>query len=177
MHIILFKKKDDKYEYRVGSQGTKISGGEKQRISIARMLMTKPKLMLLDEATSSLDAESEAIVQAALDELINDNKCTVIIVAHRLSTVVNADKIVVIDDGEVIEEGNHNQLMNNKKVYARLVDRQINLKAKMKQKLANSKDPNARPIKDDDFDTIDKLIDQMKKKKNSDPKKNNTNAP
>merc|ERR1712154_159218 len=118
--------------------------GQKQRIAIARMLMKRPKLLFLDEATSNLDAESEALVQAAIDKTIwydrksNDDDeeeektdlgfkaNAVLLVAHRLSTVINADKIAVIDKGKIVEFGNHEELLKNKEgVYHKLVERQI----------------------------------------------------
>merc|ERR1711997_142091 len=162
---------DDGYDSRMGSRGTRVSGGQKQRISIARMLMAKPKLMLLDEATSALDAESEALVQAALDSAIAEYKCTLVIVAHRLSTVVNADKICVVDDGMIVEEGTHEELISLKGIYSSLVQRQINLRTKMKQKVDKMKygDDVKNDADDDeddaDFDNIDKLIDQIKAEK------------
>ena len=128
------QKFDDKYLCKIGEDGTKLSGGQKQRVSIARMLMKKPSLMILDEATSSLDAESEALVQAALDIAIKDQESTVILIAHRLSTVIDADQIVVIDDGQVIEYGTHLQLIEKNGLYAKLVDRQLNLQKKMEEK-------------------------------------------
>lgn len=114
------------------------------RIAIARMLMRKPKVLILDEATSSLDTQSEALVQAAIDKSIwhdeNDNEsdnkvnhhsaCAVILVAHRLSTVINADKIAVIDKGQIVELGNHEELLKIENgVYHRLVSRQIQREA------------------------------------------------
>ena len=100
----------------VGSRGSQLSGGQKQRIAIARAITRNPKLLLLDEATSALDSESERIVQAALDELLNrkDNAAdrrTTVVVAHRLSTIKNADVIVVMSKGEIVEQGSYNELM------------------------------------------------------------------
>jgi len=101
----------DKFQTQVGSKGTQLSGGQKQRIAIARAILRNPHILLLDEATSALDGESEAIVQAALDDLLVKQKRTTIIVAHRLSTVRNADKIVVLDKGIVVETGKYDELM------------------------------------------------------------------
>lgn len=116
---------EDGYLTRVGDRGQRLSGGQKQRIAIARCLLRKPKLLLLDEATSALDAENEAQVQAALDALIWTGEHTVVLVAHRLSTVINAHAIMVIDGGAVREQGTHAELLARSGVYAQLVSRQL----------------------------------------------------
>eukprot|EP01083_Nonionella_stella_P261598 890519_1 len=171
---------DEKYDTKMGSRANRCSGGQKQRISIARMLMSKPKIMLLDEATSSLDAESEALVQAAMERECEQSNCTLVIVAHRLSTVVNADKICVVDEGQVVESGTHEELLEMKGIYASLVERQINLRSKMKEKLEKIKNGENNDEKedekdDDDFDNIDKLIDQIKAEKEEKVKKEKEN--
>lgn len=107
---------EEGYLTRVGERGLRLSGGQKQRIAIARAFLRQPRLLLLDEATSALDAQSEAQVQAALDRLMaeqHNQRCTVIVVAHRLSTVINANKIAVVKDGLIQEEGTHAELMQS----------------------------------------------------------------
>jgi len=113
------------YDTLVGERGVKLSGGQKQRIAIARALIRKPKVLLLDEATSALDAESEHQVQQALDTLIKSGQQTVIVVAHRLSTIRDADEIIVMKHGEVKERGNHASLLALDGVYKNLVSRQL----------------------------------------------------
>jgi ABC-type multidrug transport system fused ATPase/permease subunit len=95
----------------VGERGIKLSGGQRQRIAIARAILKDPKILILDEATSSLDAESEKLVQEALDKLMQNR--TSIIIAHRLSTIRDVDCIYVLENGKIIEQGDHNDLMTN----------------------------------------------------------------
>jgi ABC-type multidrug transport system fused ATPase/permease subunit len=113
----------DGYATVIGERGAKLSGGQKQRIALARALLADPRVLILDEATSNLDAESEAAVQAALARLMQDR--TTIIVAHRLSTVRDADRIVVIDGARVVEQGGHDELMARRGTYHRLVEHQL----------------------------------------------------
>lgn len=103
------------YETVVGEKGAKLSGGERQRIAIARAILKDPKILVLDEATSSLDNRSEALIQEALETLMGNR--TTFIVAHRLSTIHKADQIIVLDKGEIVETGQHEDLMNNKNLY------------------------------------------------------------
>ncbi|KAK4252539.1 hypothetical protein QN277_014526 [Acacia crassicarpa] len=113
----------DKYKTHVGERGVRLSGGQKQRIAIARALLMDPKILLLDEATSALDAESEYLVQGALDRLMKGR--TVLVIAHRLSTVKSADRVVVVSDGEIVESGTHEELISNNSVYSALISRQL----------------------------------------------------
>ncbi len=113
----------DGYATMIGERGTKLSGGQKQRVALARALLANPRVLILDEATSNLDAESEAAVQAALARLMEDR--TTIIVAHRLSTVRDADRIVVIEGARIVEQGCHDELMAKRGTYHRLVEHQL----------------------------------------------------
>jgi ATP-binding cassette subfamily B protein len=106
----------DGYETVVGERGYRLSGGEKQRLAIARVLLKNPSIVILDEATSHLDAENELLVQQALDKALSGR--TSLVIAHRLSTVRNADLIVVIDDGSVVEKGQHSHLITTGGLYA-----------------------------------------------------------
>lgn len=108
---------------KVGEKGVKLSGGQRQRLAIARALLKNPGILLLDEATSSLDSESEAQVQEALERLMNNR--TTFIIAHRLSTVQHADRIVVIDDGNIVQQGTHNELMAKGGLYKQLYEMQF----------------------------------------------------
>tara|TARA_B100001057_G_scaffold453657_1_gene498651 strand:- start:6871 stop:8607 length:1737 start_codon:yes stop_codon:yes gene_type:complete len=113
----------NKYETLIGENGVRLSGGEKQRLSIARAMMKKSSIILLDEATSSLDSETETKIQEAL-KVLTKNKTTIVI-AHRLSTILNSNKIYVIDDGNIIGDGNHEELMNNSELYRSFYEKQI----------------------------------------------------
>jgi len=113
----------DGYQTMVGERGVRLSGGQKQRIAIARALLKNPSVLLLDEATSNLDSESEHLVQEALDRLMKNR--TVLVIAHRLSTVKNANQIVVMKDGLIVERGTHSELLANDSTYAQLVSRQL----------------------------------------------------
>lgn len=110
------------YETNIGDGGNKLSGGQKQRISIARAVLKNPPILILDEATSALDTESEKLVQEALYKLMENR--TSMVIAHRLSTIQNADEIVVLQDGEIAERGSHQQLLEQKGIYRRLVEMQ-----------------------------------------------------
>ncbi len=110
------------YQTNIGDRGSKLSGGQRQRLCIARAVLSNPPIMLLDEATSALDTESEKLVQDALNNLMKNR--TSLIIAHRLSTIQNADEIVVLENGKIIEQGNHQQLMAHNGLYRKLIDMQ-----------------------------------------------------
>ena len=112
-----------KYETIIGENGFRLSGGEKQRLSIARAILKKSPIILLDEATSSLDAETESKIQKAVNFLTQGR--TTIVIAHRLSTILNSDKIYVINKGSVVGEGKHTELLNTSDVYKNFYDKQI----------------------------------------------------
>ena len=107
----------------MGERGVKLSGGQRQRVAIARALLKNPRILILDEATSSLDSESEALVQAALETLMVGR--TTFVIAHRLSTIRNADRILVVDDGRITQQGTHDELMRSGGTYRDLYERQF----------------------------------------------------
>ena len=112
-----------KYDTLIGENGVRLSGGEKQRLSIARAMMKKSSIILLDEATSSLDSETESKIQDAL-KILTKNKTTIVI-AHRLSTILNSNSIYVIDKGEIIDSGSHKALMEKSDLYKNFYEKQI----------------------------------------------------
>ncbi len=114
----------DGFDTIVGDRGSRLSGGQRQRISIARAVITEPEILILDEATSALDTESEQLVQQALDNLLSTDYCTKLVVAHRLSTVRNANRIYVLHEGEIVETGTHDQLLEKGGYYAKLLKMQ-----------------------------------------------------
>ena len=117
------EKLPNKYETIIGENGIKLSGGQKQRLSIARAILKDSSIILLDEATSSLDSDSEAVIQKAIENLIKNK--TTIIIAHRLSTIMNCDKILVFDNGQIVAEGTHEFLVNNSLIYKNLYQKQV----------------------------------------------------
>ena len=116
-------KLENKFETKIGENGVKLSGGEKQRLSIARAFLKNSKIILLDEATSSLDSETEEKIQKALEKLTSNK--TTIVIAHRLSTILNSNKIYVLDKGNVVDQGKHDELLENSKIYKNFYNRQI----------------------------------------------------
>jgi ABC-type multidrug transport system fused ATPase/permease subunit len=137
----------DGYRTRIGERGSRISGGQRQRLAIARVFLRKPKIILLDEATSALDENSQEAVQKALAVLIKESQSTVVMVAHRLSTVINADSICVIDKGRVLEKGSHEELASKPGgIYASMVSKQLSKKGDLlDQEEENLEGDNAVP--------------------------------
>ena len=121
---------EEKYDTPVGEKGVKLSGGQKQRIALARALLTNPQLLILDEATSNLDSESEDLIQTALKDIYKNR--TTIVIAHRLSTILDADNIIVLEDGKIVEQGNYKELLKKNGRFAAMYNRQME-KNKMTQ--------------------------------------------
>ncbi|CAF2002613.1 unnamed protein product [Rotaria magnacalcarata] len=167
----------NKYETLVGERGAALSGGQKQRIAIARALLRDPRILLLDEATSSLDNESEKIVQEAL-ERASQNRTTLVI-AHRLSTIRRADKIIVMKKGEIVEEGDHESLMNIQGLYFNLAKQQNLRQPEEVESKLEDKDMNTLMITDQPNDisiddSYDLLVNDDKNKIETKEKKENT---
>ena len=117
------EKLPQKYDTQIGEDGVRLSGGEKQRISIARAILKETPIILLDEATSSLDAETEDKIQKGLSYLTKNK--TTLVIAHRLSTILNSEKIFVIDKGNLVSEGTHEELLNKSSIYKNFYEKQI----------------------------------------------------
>jgi subfamily B ATP-binding cassette protein MsbA len=117
------KEQPEGFETIIGEKGVRLSGGQRQRIAIARGILKNPPILILDEATSSLDTESEHLVQTAIDNLMADR--TVLVIAHRLTTVENADSILVMDSGQIVASGTHQELLSQEGIYTRLYNKQF----------------------------------------------------
>jgi len=120
------EKMPEGYNSLIGEHGTKVSGGQKQRIAIARAILKNAPILVLDEATSALDTPTEALIQESINEVLKISHATTIVIAHRLSTLLNTDRIIVFDQGKIVEDGNHTKLLIKNGVYARLWDAQVN---------------------------------------------------
>jgi ATP-binding cassette subfamily B protein/subfamily B ATP-binding cassette protein MsbA len=129
----------EQYETTIGERGVKLSGGQQQRLAIARAVLASPQILILDEATSNLDTESEQLIQASMAALLAGR--TTFVIAHRLSTIRRADLILLMEDGRVIERGTHEQLMSAGGTYYRMVKRQMEFSAEGNQDLALELDP------------------------------------
>lgn len=144
------------YDTRIGERGGLLSGGQKQRIAIARSVISEPKILLLDEATSALDPHAEGIVQQALDRASKNR--TTIVIAHKLKTVRNADKIVVLSKGTIMEQGRHDELVAAGDIYARLVKAQdLTAAAAAHDGSETSDSQEADEIKEKDLDRVQSL--------------------
>jgi len=121
--IEFIEKLDEKFDSEIGEDGVTLSGGQRQRLSIARAIAKDSPILILDEATSSLDSATEKLVQSAINKIQQGR--TTIIIAHRLSTIQNADRIIVLKDGEIIEQGSHNELLEISGEYSKLNQQQI----------------------------------------------------
>jgi ATP-binding cassette subfamily B protein len=126
----------DGLQTELGERGVRLSGGQRQRIAIARAILRNPPILLLDEATSALDAQSEQMVQQALERLMENR--TTLVIAHRLATVLQADRILVIDQGHLVAQGNHAELMEQGGLYARLADLQFGTESKAAEAAASA---------------------------------------
>ena len=135
-HAEFIASQPEGYETLVGNRGLKLSGGEKQRISIARVILKNPKILILDEATSALDSISENAIQDALDQLMKGR--TSIVIAHRLSTILKADKILVVNKGIIAEEGTHEELLALGGIYKELYETQFRLVLDMEASHGNT---------------------------------------
>jgi len=133
----------DGYHAPVGERGLKLSGGEKQRVAIARVILKEPRILLFDEATSALDTHTEREIQASLEEVAENR--TTLMIAHRLSTVIHADEILVLDDGRIIERGNHAQLIAHDGMYAAMWRRQQEADQRAAELAAVAGDPPEAP--------------------------------
>jgi len=127
----------DKYDTLVGEKGVTLSGGQKQRVTIARTLLKNPRILILDDSTSSVDTQTEAEIRKALNNLMENR--TTFIIAHRIQSVMNADTIVVLDKGEIVEIGKHEELVSGNGMYRKIYDIQTRIEEELEQEIAAAK--------------------------------------
>jgi len=126
----------DGYDTLVGEKGVTLSGGQKQRVAIARTLLKDPRILILDDATSSVDTETESVIREALERLMQGR--TTFIIAHRIQSVMNADLILVLDRGRIVQRGTHDQLVTREGIYRQIYDRQVRIEVELEKELAEA---------------------------------------
>jgi ATP-binding cassette subfamily B protein len=146
------------YNAMVGERGLKLSGGEKQRVAIARTILKNPAILLLDEATSSLDTYTEQEIQTALKEISRNR--TTLVIAHRLSTIIDADEIVVLDKGRIVERGDHSELLDQNGLYAGLWNRQREAE-EARERLARALDERGRTAEEEALGVVAEHDDKV----------------
>ena len=124
----------DGYDTLVGEKGVTLSGGQKQRVAIARTLLKDPRILILDDATSSVDTETESVIREALERLMQGR--TTFVIAHRIQSVMNADLILVLDKGRIVQRGTHDQLVAQEGIYRQIYDRQVHIEGELEKELA-----------------------------------------
>ncbi len=132
MHDVILEFKEG-YDIMVGERGVTLSGGQKQRVAIARALLLNPRILILDDSTSSVDMETEVQIRAALDRLMTDR--TTFVIAHRIQSIMNADQILVFDRGEVVQHGTHDELLTQEGIYKEIYDIQTRIESALQEEI------------------------------------------
>ncbi len=133
IHDVILTKFPDGYDTLVGERGVTLSGGQKQRVAIARTLLKDPRILILDDSTSSVDTETEAMIRGALERLMENR--TTFIIAHRIQSVMNADLILVLEQGRIVQQGTHDELMEQPGMYRRIYEAQTRIEAELQEEL------------------------------------------